>query len=535
MSSSKYPPLAPETWLNILQHLTRAELGAMRLTCKLLANLAKLHMFCSFDMLPLYTRRTGMCKERQKARLEFWSSNTVAHLVRHAHIVRRVHVVAPAITRKFFQTLSHFVNLRSMDLLGITIDDFAVEQLCQLENLTAMTLADCTLSTLNPSRACLKLSNIGITAFSSISAEKHISLVGWWMILQPNHLREIELRNYTERRVAESHLRALSAVIPFPTMEEVKLTLQGCASTIRLLVAMPAYTSQISVLHILEVFPGDSNTGFINSCLMPNLRKYTGPGTLLNVFLPGQALRDIDLGYGCVSASSFLSNVCGLPPAVERLGWLSFTVEHITEELLVGIFSRFAHLTFLRIRCQHLTPDEADDTEANAQTRPYTPRVRFLFCRLCCRNTDISLNLQTLRNALLSLHLPARIEALDILYRAPIDAPPNDSTDEVTDLDTDWGDSPEDPDDMVPLFRYHGLHPDSDGPSSNEEEDKNVTLAKHLFKTHVNLQTLELNLGHLERWGRGGSVSELWSCKFRRTEGNAQSPVFSVRLRPYAP
>jgi hypothetical protein len=307
----------------------------IRLTCKMFALLGKPMAFRCFIFYPLVIWRGNPLLPVQKAiardmkHLEFWASDEISCHVReirlsHTSEVSPLKADKERLLDAFFDFLPNFINVQTFKCWDVSFDDFALRQLCRLDNLQTLDLHRTSVIAAAPARAALRLNSLKYTAG--------------------------ENRYHS---VAENFLSFLAATQTMRCVTEILVPHSD--ALIRLLVsALSCVTSStLKRLELARSFNADNEPlSNLGSVLVPSLHTYIGPHQFLLSFVPGNAIHTLYLsglgGNVFSDPNSLVDTLRCLPSdSIANLTKLSVGVTRLTQDVLDIICSRCFQLRSL--------------------------------------------------------------------------------------------------------------------------------------------------------------------------------------------
>ena len=381
--SPKRRSLPPEVWLAVFEvgDLGVDDMSNVRLTCSSFAALGKIQAFSSFKISPfLLTAHSINYRAsfdidhtvRRLKRLEFWTSDDIAPLVRHCRIEPQTYTHelesiidtrkdAKALIDTVFQALPRFLNMNRLECRHCAISDQVLSQLCQLKKLRTLEVRDCTVTAKAAPQPRLEITNIYFNSYCSAcgSVDERGDL-GWLDLLNPEPIRRIFI-SFSKPEVI--HLRGIATRrslydLSAPESDAVSrhiISILSHPSALEELTISPYVQGSCEV--DLEP-PGDYVLGALS---LPSLRDYNGPHQILSWVATGPNLRKAKLGAldntPYIVSSALLKTI-----QRETIGnfiqSLTIRVDDIPDVLLMAINSRFTHIKFLKIYANRADEDK---------------------------------------------------------------------------------------------------------------------------------------------------------------------------------
>jgi hypothetical protein len=367
------PTLLPEIWQLIFEAdpLICGRLSNIRLTCKTFAILAQPMAFRRFR-IQLNSNGQGQpmfpSKQDVIARLNFLATDEIARHVRQIDLTLWfLDKNADLVLRTFFQLLSRFTNVQTFCCHAVSFDDFALDQLCRLNNLRTLVLSESSITAVNPARAraALRLRSLTYVIHDGYryDQQRHKKNGEWLLVAHLDHIQHVELTIWRPK-VARIFLHVSLTMntaqhitdlcIPYSdAIIEVLVSALSCTQPCRL--------RKLEILHSTSEAP--SGPAF-ESVSVPSLREYIGPHQCLLAFLPGESIQDIQLrgsgGSGFADPTTLAYTLHSLPDSIANVEALYLTVTCMTRDVLEIICARFLHLRHLTYKTS-LPFDLSDD------------------------------------------------------------------------------------------------------------------------------------------------------------------------------
>ena len=345
-------------------------MSSIRLTCKSFAVLAKPPAFRQFLFYPFVNGMhdsqrflpTKGVVDRSIARLKFWASDNIAHHVHELFIypLRRnqphdIEGDSDRLLVSLFQVLHHFLNLQSLSCQGFPFNDFALRQLCRLENLRTLSLNRSSITAATSFPASLRLDSLMYTTGSSDDTDKEQDRtnINWLSVAYPRRIQYVSLEIWYPC-VAEHFLHFFASTDGTQYVTDLHMLYSD--TLIQLLVSALSRIQSYPLKKLVfarnlemhsEPLP---NFGSVE---VPSLQTYSGPHQLLRSVVPGCAIRHAYLcGLGMSEysdPSTLLRTLRHLPDSIGNLQVLSLHVTYVTVEILEIVFSRCISLENLFI------------------------------------------------------------------------------------------------------------------------------------------------------------------------------------------
>jgi hypothetical protein len=365
-------PLLPETWLQILTYLWRADdIKSACLTCQSLRQMAQPHLFryltvrpYSDDQIPLATQGIG---QRSLQKLTFCSSNQlIAPGVRRLEIVP-VQAEGPfgnLVLDDIFRQLPKFVNLVTIVCYNILCTNQHLIEVSKLWRLRMIAFTDCHFEIPTDCSATLTVSSLTINSQSPF-----YSLINDWF----SHFRPDSIH------IRDPHTSILPGLVTFPSAIQYlqALSMSIHRETLHLLVKVLSHRPPLRSLRLAAVEMTKDDLRMFRFTPSPLLRDFKGPCELLCALSTTELLQKLRV----VELPSLSTNrhddpedvkqaVMSLGESAKGLEMLQFSVTHLTEDLLNTVVCLCNKLQTLRI--------SAVDQNVNSPANPdaYTVEVR---------------------------------------------------------------------------------------------------------------------------------------------------------------
>ncbi|KAJ7474374.1 hypothetical protein B0H11DRAFT_2282232 [Mycena galericulata] len=348
-----------ELWLDIFLHLPRKTLINVSVTEHVFRRLCLPLLFTDFRFYP-YTSdsRDGSIVpptteiQVHLDRLNFWSSEEIAPLVRSCHVTGdetwwddgATAATATSVYASFFDSLPSFTGIRRLDAHGIHFTQTGLANVCRLPVLSDLRINQCDLAA-GESIETASL-NLAVSRFSFIhtrSAEYH-GVDYWIQLLRPDRLRELEVSG-TPRVFWD-----MVDVIPsFPLVHKLSasMLLSIMPKNLPILSKFPAV--QIFALSDLGMTDPEDVEGANASNVLPVLKEYTGPCATLRIFL------------GCSTLTRFMVPHCDpaifiaqLPGIQAHITSVNVTFWDLDATAFRTLCASFPRLTELRVGIDYL-------------------------------------------------------------------------------------------------------------------------------------------------------------------------------------
>lgn len=407
--------LPPEVWLAVFENggLGPTDISNVRLTCTSFASLARSQAFFTFDYTP-FILTTGRFRYRfaftndlttqRLERLDFWASDDTAPMVRRC----RVHPVymaaehesvidhdgdASSLIDAFFRILPKFVNIFRLECQHMPFSDLALAQLITLRQLTTLYVEDCNITAYKAPSPSLRVPNVHfVSVFADYGLHDVIGNVGWLDVLQPEHIRRIEI---SLDQPAFNHLRGIVT-----TRTLVDSVPDQVGDVHRHILSIISHASALEELSIIpfkstssgekEMFPEDFKTEPLS---LLSLRSYDGPHQFLSAFVPGPNLQSMSL-TGCdkspyTAPDALLEtfhrlDALGREPFGARTLTFS-TSSGIPDALLTSIGPHFPHLKHLKMRAKRIDEFQVCLTSGYLPSTPSLSNWHTSSSSRCCR------------------------------------------------------------------------------------------------------------------------------------------------------
>lgn len=348
--------LPPELWLIVFKtgQLGCRDISRVRLTCHTFAALAKALAFYHFTFRP--------CDEDPVHRnpkafhfkaLAFWMSEAIAPLVQECTVSTLFgyspHGAQDLPLEEFFQNITKFRNITSLNFQFVPFDNMALAQIGQLTKLNTINLIDCTVIARN-TPAIINAAHVQLRSYMRLMDCRERGQFGWLDIFNPRVLRVLRIAMNEPRAV---HLRGVTTTAsPAPASD-----FDCVKEHIMLLLTHFGALEELCI----EPFQRGGRGGpspFTFHVDLPSLRVYDGPIDLLECFLSNGTLTDVTLHP--LSKNHELS-----PDDLQKrhisqcdsVHSLTIHASDISRGLLNKISDCFPHLRNLDLRLAHVDMD----------------------------------------------------------------------------------------------------------------------------------------------------------------------------------
>ncbi|KAJ7770039.1 hypothetical protein B0H16DRAFT_1517117 [Mycena metata] len=317
MVSGTLQPLPNELWAEIFASLPHNALACVHLTSRLFAHIVKPFLFRALEFHP-YVRlsgyRTVACPpsglglprlehiDSARQRLSYWSSSDIAPLVRACSVTPWVVLGGMAysafsraddpyvLLTGLFDALPSFTHLCNLAFKGVHFTQQHIGNLYLLPNLMALEVEYCSV-VLGTAIDTTILAPLPITHFAFTHDASGDNMDHWVPLLPVDKLVHLRLQLYGHVRLFDQ----IQAGDDFTCVKSLQMPSLGSLSRpwTRILSKFPAVESLILDQHFACDVPPHAPI----SDVLPSLREYQGPSTLLHFFLASPTLRHVDIPF----------------------------------------------------------------------------------------------------------------------------------------------------------------------------------------------------------------------------------------------
>lgn len=363
-----------ELWLAIFENggLSPRDILNVRLTCRTFAALAKAQAFSLFTFQPFVELQRTYGRQplsnhmfaRQSERLEYWTSESIAPLVRWCIIYPVFDVSLPIdedqsdhgpLLDGFFRILPRFTVLQRLDCRHIPFSDLALSQLCRLGELMTLKLCDCVI-TANTMPTPLKVRDVSFTSCDTFSTSEDRGNVGWLDVTHPEHIRRICIA-FSARRIAS--LRGIMTRRT-PNLYADSGTEIDCVNRhLALILSHPTTLEELCIQ--VDSWRGEETETELSTFRIPmrSLRIYEGSPHFMNWLTTGEPLRVLTLNHpelNPYTAPNILLR--GLQRQSRSIHSLTVRVTDVPETFFKTLFAEYLQLKELAIVARSITADE---------------------------------------------------------------------------------------------------------------------------------------------------------------------------------
>ncbi|KAG2745859.1 hypothetical protein P692DRAFT_20858212 [Suillus brevipes Sb2] len=375
--------LAPELWLAIFEYLPFPTLHDVTLTCHSFRYLAQPLLFRSLTFCP-YSLDTDNQRfihrldtvERAKQRIQFCSSAHIGHAIRECKfypryivgVVLNPEIAYDVLLDLLLDTLPLFVNLQSLSIMFVDLNQSQVLKLCALRSLAKLFLGNCTVEhvqSLSPPK--LQVADLTIIRDNNTML-RNVHNGHGFSVFSRDHIRSVSIINPV---VASQFLNGFlgNALQGLPQLR--CLTLPCDLEVVRAFRPLLHFMPELAELkfarpsQIQYSLPKDENFSLSThpNPLKP-LSKYQGPRQLLPHFVRPGALEHLKLWstqpvstngsmnamelHGALVGGDELVTVCD-PEVLRTVQMLELCVTHVNTLMLYVICTRFPILRSLYV------------------------------------------------------------------------------------------------------------------------------------------------------------------------------------------
>lgn len=343
--------LPPEVWTIVFKigEFKVRDISRVRLACRMFAALAKAQAFCHFTFRPCDEESTYKDpKAIHHKALAFWTSEAIAPFVREctvssafAYSARGMHGLPLEV---FFQRLTKFIHLTSIQFQFVPFDNIALSQLGQLKQLQTITLIDCTIIA-QSTPAVVTVPHVQLRSYTRLVDSRERGRFGWLDVFSAQATRRLHIA-FSESRVV--HLRGVTTTgSPAPASEA------DCVKEHFMQLLMHFGSLEELRVEPFETCPGGDDNPYKFHVNLPSLRLFDGPSDLWECFPAGDALTELTLHPLCRNRYLSARDVQELRLSAS-IRSLTMYVSELSRALLEKIAHRCPQLLHLDLRVSRI-------------------------------------------------------------------------------------------------------------------------------------------------------------------------------------
>jgi len=371
-----YQRIPNEIWLEILGQLPQGDHANVKLSSRMLLPVSRTLQFQIFKFYPydidyrtLQPQRVAQSDEDIIAalgRLEFWASEEIAHFVRRislepwcrpelgSTLASSDSANYDTVVNTFFQKISLFVNLQTLDCFRIAFPQSSLQQLSQLSVLKELLIERCDISMADPPSSLLRLKCLKFQ--HPTGTHEQLEAEGAHRWLRFIDLPKLQSLKLLSPRGTTVFFYDLATVGVMSSLRALDISFGNAIPTLLIPILMMAPALEI----LKATFWGTPEPGHwtrmnaLPSSPVPLLVEYCGPYELLRLIQPGKHLHRLTLsGLDGGKAPPLLESLHPFRDAMKHVESLGLSLCDFSEPTFTAICSVFANVKSLWLRVSY--------------------------------------------------------------------------------------------------------------------------------------------------------------------------------------
>jgi hypothetical protein len=225
---------------------------------------------------------------RHSARIDFYSSDTIAQFVRELSIANNI--LRPEYTdivNKFFDALPRFTNIQSLSCHGVNVTQLALYHVSTLSSLEHLSVTECRAPAKTDSLPMLRPRTFA--GFDYLDEVDKFKVHHWLALLDTDHLQALRAP-FTKDSCSFFLGNDNPSVCRFPSLHTLDLEINQ-----EMLPMLPMLLCNTPALRSFKLCPSDLYIRIVEkfmsptACPLPHLEEYSGPHQLLPIIF-GRAM-----------------------------------------------------------------------------------------------------------------------------------------------------------------------------------------------------------------------------------------------------